>query len=130
MQILTSFLINILALGTGASYGIANVLLSKLEANNKTHNSTEIIESNILNRTSPFQFTINADEASWIGMDNIMQAIQINFCQKIRKIYNIIKLKKIKILYSIIQHDRSILPYIFCWAYCGKIWKTNINDDR
>ena len=80
MQILTSFLINILALGTGASYGIANVLLSKLEANNQTHNSTEIIENNILNRTSPFQFTINADEASWIGMDNIMQTIQINFC--------------------------------------------------
>ena len=68
MQMLTSFLINVLALGTGASYGIANVLLSQMEmkkkANYENSSTTEDIGSR---NASMFEFTINSDEASWIG---------------------------------------------------------------
>ena len=68
MQMLASFLINILALGTGASYGIANVLLSQMEMKKKANyeNSSTIEDINSRNG-SMFQFTINSDEASWIG---------------------------------------------------------------
>ena len=69
MQMLTSFLINILALGTGASYGIANVLLSQMEMKKKANyeNSSTTIEDISSRNGSMFQFTINSDEASWIG---------------------------------------------------------------
>ena len=78
IQILTSFHINILALGTGASYGIANVLLSKLDENNQSNNKTETPEGNMTNSTSIFHFTINMDEASWIGMNMVMLIVPIN----------------------------------------------------
>ena len=69
MQMLTSFLINILALGTGASYGIANVLLSQMEMKKKANyeNSSTIEDISSRNGQDMFQFTINSDEASWIG---------------------------------------------------------------
>ena len=70
MQMLTSFLINILALGTGASYGIANVLLSQMEMKKKANyenSSTTIEDISSRNGQDMFQFTINSDEASWIG---------------------------------------------------------------
>ena len=69
MQMLTSFLINILALGTGASYGIANVLLSQMEMKKKANyeNSSTIEDISSRNGQNMFQFTINSDEASWIG---------------------------------------------------------------
>ena len=70
MQMLTSFLINILALGTGASYGIANVLLSQMEMKKKANyenSSTTIEDISSRNGKNMFQFTINSDEASWIG---------------------------------------------------------------
>ena len=68
MQMLTSFLINILALGTGASYGIANVLLSQMEMKKKAnYENSSTIEDISSRNGSMFQFTINSDEASWIG---------------------------------------------------------------
>ena len=68
MQMLTSFLINILALGTGASYGIANVLLSQMEMKKKAnYENSSAIEDIGSTNVSMFQFTINSDEASWIG---------------------------------------------------------------
>ena len=69
MQMLTSFLINILALGTGASYGIANVLLSQMEMKKKAnYENSSTIEDIGSRNVSMFQFTINSEEASWIGM--------------------------------------------------------------
>ena len=65
---------NILALGTGASYGIANVLLSKLEVNNdyRGMNMSNISENLTVNVSKTneniYHFMINSDEASWIGM--------------------------------------------------------------
>ena len=42
VQILTSIILNILAIGTGASYGIPNVISTKLDANECSKNGTEI----------------------------------------------------------------------------------------
>ena len=42
VQIFTSIILNILALGTGASYGIPNVLSTKLDAKECSNNGTEI----------------------------------------------------------------------------------------
>ena len=68
MQMLTSFLINILALGTGASYGIANVLLSQMEMKKKAnYENSSTLEDIGSRNVSMFQFTIDSDEASWIG---------------------------------------------------------------
>ena len=68
MQMLASFLINILALGTGASYGIANVLLSQMEMKKKAnYENSSTIEDIGSRNVSMFEFTINSDEASWIG---------------------------------------------------------------
>ena len=77
MQMLASFLINILALGTGASYGIANVLLSQMEMKKKAnYENSSAIEDIGSRNVSMFQFTINSDEASWIG-NSIKHSISI-----------------------------------------------------
>ena len=67
MQVLSSFLVNVLALGTGASYGIANVMLSKLDEAEFHSNITEISATNSSGNTDRFSFTISSDEASWIA---------------------------------------------------------------
>ena len=71
MQILSSFIVNVVALGTGASYGIANVLVAKLDETEFHSNSTE-------SSSDPFWFTINPDEASWIGMTSRVVSFDIN----------------------------------------------------
>ena len=67
IQIFTSILINILALGTGASYGIANVLYSKLEEHDFGNNSSEGSPKNTTQYGDRFDFTITMEESSWIG---------------------------------------------------------------
>ena len=68
-QILASVIINIIALGTGASYGIANVLVAELEtAKNATISTTDVIA--IKNGSDPFHFTIDSDQASWFGKNS------------------------------------------------------------
>ena len=75
---------NILALGTGASYGIANVLLSKLEVNDDYRglNMSNILDYLSFNvskaNDNVFNFMINSDEASWIGIkSNILKQNRI-----------------------------------------------------
>ena len=70
MQILSSFIVNVVALGTGASYGIANVLVARLD-------ETEFA-TNKSSRADPFWFTINPDEASWIGITSRIFSLDIN----------------------------------------------------
>ena len=70
MQILSSFIVNVVALGTGASYGIANVLVAKLD-------ETEFQTSNKSSSADPFWFTINPDEASWIGITSRIVSLDI-----------------------------------------------------
>ena len=67
-QISVSFLINLLALGTGASYGIANVLLASM-AEDKISNGNGInkTETNITTEYGSWDFTVNSEDASWIG---------------------------------------------------------------
>ena len=66
-QIFTSILINILALGTGAGYGIANVLYCKLEEHDLGNSSSEGNPKNIIQHGDRFDFTITMEESSWIG---------------------------------------------------------------
>ena len=62
-------LINILALGTGATYGIANVLLAALdEGKSNSSNSNNLTQSNVTREYGPWHFTVNSGEASWIGI--------------------------------------------------------------
>ena len=56
-----------MALATGASYGISNVLLSKLEENDPAGKSSLFSASNKTEPNAPFIYTIDANEASWIG---------------------------------------------------------------
>ena len=69
MQVLTAVLINILALGTGASFGIVNVLISKLvESNPADKKSSLVVTScNTTEQKLPLIFTIDTNEASWVG---------------------------------------------------------------
>ena len=68
-QFSASLLINILALGTGATYGIANVLLAALdEGKSSTSNANNLTQSNVTREHGPWHFTVNSGEASWIGM--------------------------------------------------------------
>ena len=62
-------LISILGLGAGATYGIANFLLAAL-AEDKSHsfNHINLTHSNATKEYGPWHFTINSEEASWIGM--------------------------------------------------------------
>ena len=62
-------LINILALATGASFGIVNVLISKLvESNPAADNSSLVVTScNKTEQEFPLIFTIDTNEASWVG---------------------------------------------------------------
>lgn len=84
MQVLSSFLVNVLALGTGASYGIANVMLAKLDAaefinNSNSSNITGDLATNKSRCTDPFWFTITSDEASWIGINMIDILLNLDF---------------------------------------------------
>ena len=71
IQLLTSFIINILALATGASFGIANVLISDLQSvpNNdsiiKTRNDSSYFPS--ITKEDIFSFHINRQESTWIA---------------------------------------------------------------
>ena len=71
IQLLTSFIINILALATGASFGIANVLISDLQSapNNdsitKTRNDSSYVPSTTIEDI--FSFHINRQESTWIA---------------------------------------------------------------
>lgn len=70
-QISASFLINLLALGTGASYGIANVLLASMaEDKNSNDNDINETETNATTEFGSWYFTVNSEEASWIGKFN------------------------------------------------------------
>ena len=74
-------LINILALGTGATYGIANVLLAALaEGKSNLNNADNQTQSNAIEENGPWYFTVNSGEASWIGMlsDNVCFALSDN----------------------------------------------------
>ena len=67
-QISASFLINLLALGTGASYGIANVLLASMAEDKISNgNGTNKPETNTTTEYGSWEFTVNSEEASWIG---------------------------------------------------------------
>ena len=81
-QISASFLINLLALGTGASYGIANVLLASMaEDTNSNGNGTNKTEKNVTTEYGSWDFTVNSEEASWIGkfQKNIFLRMALNF---------------------------------------------------
>ena len=68
-QISASLLINILALGTGATYGIANVLLAALaEGKSDSSNLNNLTQSNETQEYGPWHFNVNSGEASWIGI--------------------------------------------------------------
>ena len=41
IQLLTTFIINILAVATGASFGISNVLISDLQSSTKNNSGTQ-----------------------------------------------------------------------------------------
>ena len=64
MQVLASFLINILALATGASYGIANVLLSKQDDSDPVERSVMVFTNHTLEPKVPFIYAIDTNEAS------------------------------------------------------------------
>ena len=93
VQVFTSMFINILALGTGASYGIPNVFLSQLDPKECNTNGTLINNKNysgpprppsppplsgtsIALETDPpvnsCPFTINSDQKSWIATSSIL----------------------------------------------------------
>ena len=62
-------LINILALGTGATYGIANVLLAALaEGKSDSSNPNNLTQTNLTREYGPWHFNVNSEEASWIGI--------------------------------------------------------------
>ena len=71
MQIFTSVLINTLALGIGASYGIGNVLLYELKDNIQPEESTENTKNTASNFTDRFSLTLNISEVAWFGKNNM-----------------------------------------------------------
>ena len=71
IQLLTTFIINILAVATGASFGIANVLISDLQPLAK-NDSSAVSNGNssldaIIHKEDVFTFTIDVQESTWIA---------------------------------------------------------------
>ena len=65
---MASILINILALGAGASFGIANVLFASI-AEDKIYNvnGTNQAKTNTSTKNGIWDFKVNSEEISWIG---------------------------------------------------------------
>ena len=61
-------MINILALGAGASFGIANVLFASI-AEDKISNRNDINQNdtNTSTKNGIWDFKVNSEEISWIG---------------------------------------------------------------
>ena len=67
-QISASILINILALGTGASFGIANVLFASITEDEISNvNGTNQVETNSSTKNGIWDFKVSSEEISWIG---------------------------------------------------------------
>ena len=70
IQLLTSFIINILAIGTGASFGLSNVLISELKADPQDDSVAEETNLNLnatVHQKDFFAFNINVQESTWIA---------------------------------------------------------------
>ena len=70
IQLFTTFIINILAVATGASFGIANVLISELKSPQKDGNHTTNNDSSVnpnLKKEDVFSFTIDTEESTLIA---------------------------------------------------------------
>ena len=67
IQLLTTFIINILAAATGASFGIANVLISELQSRPTNNTNTNLTVDTIVLKEDVFSFTINVQESTWIA---------------------------------------------------------------
>ena len=71
IQLLTTFIINILAIGTGASFGISNVLISELKDTFQNNSLEEVNETSpfhsSIRQEDIFSFKINVQESTWIA---------------------------------------------------------------
>ena len=71
IQLLTTFIINILAVATGASFGISNVLISDLQSLTANTSSSENDDNSsivpTIQKEDNFSFHINVQESTWIA---------------------------------------------------------------
>ena len=68
IQLLTTLIINLLAVATGASFGIANVLISDLQSKESQNNNS--LQNSTVNRIQKgdiFSFSIDVQESTWIA---------------------------------------------------------------